>query len=164
MELKKLKEQLTGIWGKYRYAIGILVLGLLLMLIPGKENTGQETKSESVPSAQVMTAEEQLAKILSAVKGAGKVEVLLSYASGERTIYQTDTNSTAEADRSDTVIVTDENRKETGLITQVDPPAFLGAIIVCQGADDPTVRLAIVDAVSKYTGLSVNKISVLKMK
>jgi len=40
----------------------------------------------------------------------------------------------------------------------------MGAVIVCQGADDPQVRLSIVDAVSKVTGLGSDKISVLKMK
>jgi stage III sporulation protein AG len=40
----------------------------------------------------------------------------------------------------------------------------MGAIVLCQGADVPSVRLAIVDAVSKVTGLVANQISVLKMK
>jgi stage III sporulation protein AG len=40
----------------------------------------------------------------------------------------------------------------------------MGAIVVCQGGDQPTVRLAILDAVSKVTGLGADKISILKMK
>jgi stage III sporulation protein AG len=36
--------------------------------------------------------------------------------------------------------------------------------VVCQGADDPVVKLLIVDAVSKVTGLGADKISVMKMK
>lgn len=35
--------------------------------------------------------------------------------------------------------------------------------MVCQGADNAAVRLAIVEAVSKVTGLGANRISVLKM-
>ena len=41
---------------------------------------------------------------------------------------------------------------------------YTGAVILCQGADSATVRLQIVEAVSVYTGLSSNKIMVLKMK
>jgi stage III sporulation protein AG len=43
-------------------------------------------------------------------------------------------------------------------------PQYLGAIVVCQGADRSDVRLAIVEAVSALTGLGADKISVLKMK
>ena len=43
-------------------------------------------------------------------------------------------------------------------------PTYLGAVIVCQGGDSPTVKLAIVEAVSNATGLSADKITVLKMK
>jgi stage III sporulation protein AG len=40
----------------------------------------------------------------------------------------------------------------------------MGAVVIAQGADDPSIKLAIVDAVTKATGLGANKISVLKMK
>jgi hypothetical protein len=40
----------------------------------------------------------------------------------------------------------------------------MGAVIVCQGADKPVVRLAIVEAVADATGLSTDTITVLKMK
>jgi len=36
--------------------------------------------------------------------------------------------------------------------------------VVCQGADDPAVRLAVSQAVSSVTGISTDRISVLKMK
>lgn len=41
---------------------------------------------------------------------------------------------------------------------------YTGAVIFCHGADSASVRLKIVEAVSVYTGLSSNKIKVLKMK
>ena len=37
-------------------------------------------------------------------------------------------------------------------------------LIVCEGGDDANVRLSIVDAVSKITGLGADRISVLKMR
>lgn len=39
-----------------------------------------------------------------------------------------------------------------------------GAVVVCAGADDPAVRLDVTHAVSAYTGLGSNKITVMKMK
>ena len=41
---------------------------------------------------------------------------------------------------------------------------YTGAVIFCQGADSAAVRLQVVEAVAVYTGLSSNKIMVLKMK
>jgi len=39
-----------------------------------------------------------------------------------------------------------------------------GAVIVCQGAADPGVRLNVTNAVAAYTGLGSDKITVMKMK
>ena len=60
--------------------------------------------------------------------------------------------------------MTDGQRGQTGLVRQVLPATYRGAVVVCQGADDPRIRLAIVEAVSMATGLGADRISVLKMK
>ena len=103
----------------------------------------------------------------SQIQGAGKVEVMLTVAFGEKTIYQTDEHISGGENvstRVETVIVTGADRSQNGLIQQINPPVYLGAIVVCQGADRSVVRLAIVEAVSKVTGLGADRISVLKMK
>ena len=38
-----------------------------------------------------------------------------------------------------------------------------GAAVVCEGADDARVRLAVVNAVSAYTGLGSDRITVFTM-
>ena len=72
--------------------------------------------------------------------------------------------SNTESENQKTLIITDEKRAEKGLIRQVNPPVLQGAVVVCQGADAPKVKLAVVDAVMRATGLSSNQICVLKMK
>lgn len=152
---------MTDLLGKYRYAALILLIGLALMLIPGAPNNREPSPTEP-PKETSVSVEAELEAILSNIRGAGRVEVLLSYAAGERTVYQT--NSDADSQGHDTVIITDGDRTQSGLIAQIVPPVYQGAVIVCQGAGDPSVRLAIVDAVSKYTGLGSNQIAVLEMK
>ena len=39
-----------------------------------------------------------------------------------------------------------------------------GAVVVCSGGDSPTVRYLVTNAVSAYTGLGSDKITVMKMK
>ena len=153
---------------KYKYALLILAVGLCLMLLPEQKN---EANDEAV-AAQTATSQESmeslLEEILSQVEGAGKVCVLLSEMEGSQTIYQTDTRKDTDesttAEQIDTVIVTDANRSEVGLVRRTDPPKYLGAVIVCQGADRADVRLAVVEAVRCATGLGANQISVVKMK
>lgn len=149
---------------KYKYALLILALGLFLMWLPEGDTKTAPTVPEPTAAPQEADLTVQLEGILSQIDGAGKVKVLLSSATGEETRYQTDVDQSGDSSRSDTVLVTDGDRAQTGLIRQVNPPTYLGAIVVCQGADCPVVQLAIVEAVSNVTGLGADRISVLKMK
>ena len=92
------------------------------------------------------------------------MQVMLTVAKGEQTVYQVDESISDASVRTETVILSTSDRSEYGLISQVLPETFRGAIIVCQGADKASVKLAVVDAVSKATGLGADCISVLKMK
>jgi stage III sporulation protein AG len=149
---------------KYRWPALILLIGLVLLLLPGKNAVDQTTPVINQTQDNILSLEEALSVILSTVQGAGKVRVMLSLASGEETLYQSDTNITeGGSGKHDTVIVSDAQRNELGLIKQINPPVYKGAIIVCQGADSPAVRLNLMEAVSKVTGLTSDKISILKM-
>ena len=162
------KGKVLQVFNKYKYVLVILVIGILLLLLPTTQKTASEKTVISEEEDNILSVEDQLSYVLGYVKGAGKVQVMLSIASGEEILYQTNENHSADDARSsisiDTVTITDASRNQSGLVRQVNPPIYSGAIIVCQGADDPTVRLSIIDAVSKITGLRTDKISVLKMK
>lgn len=160
MDMESGKEQIIRSVKKYQYVLWVVLLGIFLMLLPQK----QEEPEQDIP-AQTETAlelEEELSAMLSKISGVGKAEVLLTESSGSSTIYQTDT--TQNQGNSDTVIVMDRNREEQGLVKQVLPPVYKGALVVCQGADSASVRLSVVDAVKSVTGLSSDCITVLKMK
>ncbi len=167
--IKALSEKIYAIFKKYRYVLLVLAIGLVLMAIPGTGEHAKNNDSDNVEIIQsVPTLEERLTEILSQVAGAGKVRVILTVAEGEEIVYQTndDTSNTNDSCNVniDTVTITDAQRNQNGLIRQVNPASYQGAVVVCQGADNASVRLALVDAVSKLTGLGTNCISVLKMK
>ena len=164
MELKDLKTKITKGIKQYKYAVLILILGLALMLIPGKMFSQPAQQTQAEEKTEIRDPSAMLEEILSQIQGAGKVRVLLSEAAGTRTVYQTDSDISGDSSRLDTVIVTDGDRAQNGLIQQVVPATYLGAIIVCEGGDRAEVRLAIAEAVSRYTGLGIDRISVLKMK
>ena len=169
MEFAKLKAGIKCTAEKYKYVWIVLLAGILLMMIPQREsdisnlNVGDDAKEQ----VTVELADE-LENILSKISGAGHVEVMLSISHGEQTIYQTDSNHSQSTDSTDTktqtVVISDNQRNEYGLIYQINPPSYQGAIIVAQGGDIPSVKLSIVEAVSNVTGLGADKIVVLKMR
>ena len=162
--MKKRKDW-RSILTKYRYPAIVLLIGILMLLVPGR-NVDQ--KADIVEQMSTESLEVRLEEILATMEGAGKVDVLLSVGEGEKTIYQSDLQSNqsdnSNSVNSKTIVITDSQRTECGLVQQTNPPEYLGAIISCQGADNPLVKLAIVDAVSTSTGLGADKISVMKMK
>lgn len=169
MDIIKLKSRISDAIGKYKYVWIVLLAGLVLMMIP--ERNGETTQTEIQQSDFVsneISLEDQLEEILCRIEGAGEVKVMLGIAQGERIVYQTDsTHSQSDTNtdtRSETILVTDSERNETGLVHQIDPPVYRGAVVLARGADNPTVRLSIVNAVSNVTGLGADKISVVKMR
>lgn len=160
MDMESGKEQIIRSVKKYQYVLWAVLLGVFLMLLPQKKE--EPEREIPVQTEAALTLEEELSAILSKISGVGKAEVLLTELSGSSTIYQTDTAQ--NQGNSDTVIVMDRNREEQGLVKQVLPPVYKGAIVVCQGADSAGVRLKVVDAVKSVTGLSSDCITVLKMK
>lgn len=168
MDVAALRTKAAELAKKYKYVAIILLVGIVLMALPTGSKEESSTVYEQEKTQQTLSINDALAEILCKIDGAGNVKVLLTVASGTETIYQTDDRVSVSENNSttqiDTVTVTDSSRNETGLIKQVNPPTYQGAIILCQGANSASIRLAIVDAVSKVTGLSSDHISVLKMK
>lgn len=162
MDWIALKNNILEYIKKYRYLVLVLVTGLFLMLMPQQEKTAAIPVLET--AASTANLQESLAEILSMISGVGKVEVLLTQAEGEKTFFQTDDEISVDKTRREAVLVTNSSREETGLVRQIDPPKYLGAVVVCQGAEHASVRLAVVEAVMSVTGLTSDHITVLKMK
>lgn len=130
------------------------------MLLP--EHTEQPEPIPIVESAP--TLEERLQQLLSQIEGAGKVCILLTEDTGREILFQTNTQTSGDSRSEDTVLVASADRCETGLVRQIMEPVYRGAVVLCQGADRPSVKLAVVEAVRCVTGLGADAISVLKMK
>ena len=159
---EKIKENIL----KNKYLILLVLAGIVLMVLPSSKSED----SSRTPSPVITNDDpgEELEAILCQIKGVGKVSVLLTVQEGEQTVYAYDEDDNDgngnTSTRRDAVLITDAQRNQTGLVLQRIPPVYKGAVVVCQGGDEPTVRLAVVDAVRNATGLGADKITVLKMK
>lgn len=120
------------------------------------------------------TLETKLADILSNISGVGKVKVLLTYKETEELIplyNQNDKSSkTNETDSSGGTRVIEEtdNQKEIvfeneRIVTQKKKsPQIEGAVITAEGANNPTIKTSIIQAVEAATGLATHKIQVFE--
>ena len=160
MDMESGKQQFITVIKKYQYVLLVILIGVFLMLLPS--NTKENEMTTQVSTELSRDLEDELSDILSQISGVGKTEVLLTEQSGSDTIYQMDTGQSQN--NADTVVIRNQARDETGLVKQVLPPVYKGAVIVCQGADSANVRLSVVEAVKSVTGLSSASITVLKMK
>ena len=162
MDILAWKQAAGGFAKKYRTALLVVLAGIVLLCLP------QPAQQEAAPSpamqVQQPDLEQRLEEILSKIAGAGKVAVLLAQAAGEQTVYQQNQETSGGQQRSTTVVLSGTSRQEEGLVQQVNPPRYQGAIVVCQGADRPQLRLELVEAVCRATGLGADRVRVLKMK
>ena len=156
---------------KYKYTGLVLLLGVILMLIPQKNEKKSEPAVVSEPSEseqRELPLEEKIASILEKMDGVGQVDVLLSFETGPSYQYQTDSRfrqqDNSEETETETVLVTDDTKGEKPITVYTRYPTYQGALIICQGADSASIRLQITQAVADLTGLGSDKISVIKMK
>jgi len=167
MDRIDLTQKAKQLWNKYKYVLLVIGIGIFLMSMP-EINPSAPTADVQPEQTESVSKAEELEQILGQIAGVGKVKVLLTEAAGAETVYQSDADRTDSGDSQreqiKTVIITDSGRAQEGLIRTITPPVYLGAIIVCQGGDSPTVRLNIVEAVSNVTGIGSDRITVLKMK
>ena len=155
-EWKKVLEKLKG--GKY--ALLVLLFGLLLLLLPNcSEDSGVETalltQQIAAPVFDLAQQEERLALAVSAIAGAGETRVMLSmHSSAARELA---------AENGEAVIVSAGSGKQEPVELRYVYPEYQGALIICEGAADPRVRLAVTEAVQAVTGLGADKITVAQM-
>ena len=159
-------KQLAEIWKKYRYALLVILAGVLLMASPrlGSRKAQTEAQEDSEPSFSLEQTEARMADILSKIDGVGKLQIMLTISGGTQLQLAADTDRSGGAERQELITLNRGGGYQEVVVTNRIYPAYRGAVVVCQGADSSAVRLAVTEAVSALTGLSSEKITVLKWK
>lgn len=169
MGIKALKGKSIELLKKYRYVGIVLLVGIILMGLPSKKKTQNTPTDQNVSyQADAASYQEELTQILESINGVGEVRVLLTTETGTESVYQSDHDTTQsqndQTNSKKTVIISGADRQESGLLRYQTSPRYRGAVIVCQGGDQPSVQLAVTSAVARATGLRADQICVLKMK
>ena len=164
-----MKEKLRDILKKYRFAALVALVGVVLMLLPGKKDSMPDAETAEGETFSLEETERRMAEVLGAMDGVGRVQVMLTLRSGETLSLAEDSSATLGSGgdvrrESQVLTVNRGSGKQEVVVTQRMYPVYQGAVVVCQGAGNSQVRLTVIDAVSVLTGLSSDKISVVKWK
>ena len=174
--LSHLREKVEAWVKKNRILLILLALGAVLLCVSGlksgKDEIAEKPEPVSAPEFSLADEEERIAQALSSIDGAGRVEAVLTLKTGmsqelaenSRGSSRRDEN-TSDADMDKTVVtVSSGSGKQNTVPLRYCYPEYLGALIICDGAGNPEVKLKITQAVSSLTGLGTDKITVVKMK
>ena len=153
-------KELSALSVKYRYALLVMAVGALLLLLPGGDEREAVPPERPAEVLEVSALEQRLERALSSVKGAGETRVVLTVDRGSRKILAEDSRPEERGDSTSVVVVEQSDRRQEVVPLQTVAPSFRGALVVSPGAEDPAVRLALVEAVSALTGLGADQIAV----
>lgn len=185
--VKMIREFLSGNDkpGKIQILLVLILVGVLLVTFVNgfskpKENGDEVFKSNQKESEAVFFAEndlERLESVLSEVKGVGKVKVMITYKNSGANIYAKDVSQTLDSEEqrsSDGKTVTKKNEdmesslvfsgQKTPVLEDKKTADVKGVLVVAEGAEDPSVRSQILNAVQVLTGVQIHEIAVCTYK
>ncbi|MBO5051977.1 MAG: hypothetical protein J6D31_07250 [Clostridia bacterium] len=150
---RTLPKYIKALRGKWALLL-LAAAGVLLLLLGGGQPAAQAAPDSSEEAARTeayrAALTEELCTLCSRVRGAGRVELVLTLSGGEETVYATDVGQDG---RTDYVLSGGE-----GLLLYRKPPAVLGVGVVCDGGGDPAVCHELTALLSATLGIGSNRI------
>ncbi|MGL5416941.1 MAG: stage III sporulation protein AG [Clostridium sp.] len=200
MDFKKVKEEFNKMMKDKKFSnllIIIIVLGIVVLVGSIFFDRKESGKSEGNGALNVSVNEaesketvlskdeyekeqkEQLISILEKMNGVGKVDVYMTFESGEVKVPAYDNNTqttvTNEEDSSggkrvneqkndgSTVVMSSGDKGNTPFITKIYKPKVQGIMITAEGAENSKTKYNIEKAVSDLYNLSFDKVNVYPM-
>ncbi len=149
-EKKNLKDLFKKIKIEYIAVAALIVVVALIASSSFSFSKSDSTDAQNV-SSYVTELEKKLSKSLSEVKGAGRVEVIISVESGFKSVYKESTDGLVLVNGKP-VVVTEGY------------PAITGVIIVAEGANNLSVKISLLSAARIFLNVGEEKIKILTRK
>lgn len=168
---------------KYKNILLILLFFVVAALIffSGGEKKTELKGEEPVDTARYLEeSERRLTEVLEQMSGVGAVRVYLTLESGEEKIYATESRTNQQSRSSMTdgsgdkslennaegeetyLVLRGSGGEETPILLKTMEPKIRGAVILCEGGEDPAIREKVLKAASAALNISSSKIYVTK--
>lgn len=181
--MKSFKETISKLKGikniEIILAVGIGIIILAIYFFPSADkNDDKKAESGITINTSELSDEQKLKNVLSEIKGAGKIEVMITYESSPELVpaFSTDTqettniqsgqNSTTQSktvSQNQNPITVSDQGENRALILVEKKPEIRGVIVVAEGASDLRVKLNLYNAVQTVLQVQANKVDVFEM-
>ena len=159
--IKKVFAKLKSIKNIEIYVAVILALVVILIVFIG---TGSKNTSNSnIEETYISQMEHKICSVVENIAGSGKAKLAISYSSNEEHVYAYETTTTTSngVTKQTSSIV---SVKGEPLVTKTLPPKILGVVVVAEGADNPVVRLKIIEVVVTLLNVQQKDVQVFTYK
>jgi stage III sporulation protein AG len=146
----------------------------------GEGKTPSNTSTDKAAADYETEVQDKLKETLEKIDGVGKVDVMVSFESGEEQVPAVNVNdststtqekdteggtrSTTQKNDGSTVVITNQGDKSEPLIVKTYKPKVSGVCVVAEGAENKVTELRISKAVVNLFNISQNKVNVYPMK
>ena len=137
----------------------LLAVGFLLITAGSSlKNTGKTlTENEVVSENPEVSLESRLESILSKIKGAGKVSVMITTEDGGEKTFGYDGSG-----KEKSIVILNRSGGDEALVSKENPPSIRGIIIVAEGGGDSKVKEKLINAAKTVLGIAPHKIEVFE--
>lgn len=144
---------------KFAGIVLAVIVAASLLMVSGTE----PAEKKKVESKEYTEIEERLEKILSQVKGAGEVNVMVVFKDNGKDSLAMNTEYSKNSDgsvKTNSTAVLGQNKEV--VVVQKYIPEVQGVIVTAQGADSPKVRDELKKAVVAVLPVAVHRIEILQ--
>jgi stage III sporulation protein AG len=188
IELKPILRKFRNHPGSVWLLLGMIGVGLLLMIGSDAPRNGRRNETESIsrertdgtrPAGSKIAGsemEQELARILRQITGAGYVRVEISLKSANRKIWERQTRvnkrvnqqqsemDTEESSSDELVFAKDRDGRDSPVLKEELAPEIQGVLIVASGARDSAVKEVLTETVMTVLSLPAHRVMVIAGK
>lgn len=144
-------------------AVALIIVAIFLIFSGVNTGNKQSAKASESSVDYAEKLESKLEKVLSSIEGVGKVEVIVTVEGSSKEIVLKDVETKIENGVKTTV----ESIILVGgkpYVTMVENPKVLSVSVVCEGANNLEVKLAVTEIITNSLSVNSDSVRIIKMK
>ncbi len=158
-----IKKQKGDFKFKIEYFIAFVLFVIVIVLFLSSSGLFSKSKLENTSTDYKTSTERKLEDIISKISGVGETSVMITYdGTSEQSVLTNVETITENGIKKTTETAVLVNGKPY-ILKEFNPKAT-SVVIVCEGADDLNVKLAITEVVKSTFSISSENIKIIKMK
>jgi len=171
----ELPERVKKFFGQImntKYVAIIFIVGIALIALPSTEKPEEKQDKGNVSELYKEKIKTELEKIISEIKGAGEVSVMITFSDDGNTLYAVnesysssgESENKTKSSEKEYVLKSEGGSAQEALVTKKVCPEISGVLICAKGAGNPEKKSNITRAVEALLGIKSHRVEVLERK